>query len=388
MSNKNIENAIPVAPLKILALSNCRELGERANKLIVERRQKSLRKISNELLTLGYGQDNYLVDYSLVRNSTGEGKAIINQSIRGTDLFILADTVNYGESYKIHGSDTRMSPDDHFQDLKRVIMACSGQPRRITVIMPFLYEGRQNIRVINESLDCALALQELVNMGVNSIITFDAHDSRVQNAIPIHEFDNFHTSYQFIRGLAENATNLKLDSNHLMIISPDEGGMYRAVYYANLLGVDMGMFFKRRDYSKKLPDGTSPIASIEFLGNDLTGKDVLVVDDMIATGDTILGVAGELKKRNADRVFLSATFGLFTEGLERFDKYYKKGYFDLLFTTNLNYCPTDLVKRPYYRNIDLSTYISLIIDTVNHDTSVHDILDATSRIQELVQKMS
>lgn len=332
-----------------------------------------------------YDRDDYLVSYDCPRFGTGEGRAVINQSIRGTDLFIIADTVNYSELFKMHGSISQMSPDDHFMDLKRVIMACGGSPRRITVIMPYLYEGRQNVRTANESLDCAQALQELTEMGVETIITFDAHDSRVQNAIPIHGFDNFYTSYQFIREIFERNPEMPVDADHLMIVSPDEGGMGRAVYYASLLGVNMGTFYRRRDYSITV-NGEHPIVSVEFLGNDLSGKNIILLDDMIASGQTIIDAAEELKKRGAAKVIICATFGLFSNGLEKIDEAYEKGIFDNIYTTNLVHCPNELLHKQYYVNVDMSAYISLIIDTLNHDTSVNNILDATSRIQELVKK--
>lgn len=386
MTDRNVQNAIPVAPLRIINLNTSVTLGRQIDEQIVHRRKKSFASNPGDLTTLGYQKDSYLVDINLVRNSTGEGKAVINESIRGADLFIIADVMNYDETYPLHGSSHSSSPDDHYQDLKRVIMACSGHPRRITVIMPYLYEGRQNIRFINESLDCAMVLQELTDMGVSSIVTFDAHDSRVQNAIPLEGFDNFYTSYQFIKAVLDSNENLQVDSDSLMIVSPDEGGINRAVYYATLLGVNMGMFFKRRDYTGGGTGGENPVIAIEFLGNDLSGKDVILVDDMIATGTSVLEACAEIKKRGAAHVYVCATFGLFTKGLEVFDKAYKENLFDRIFTTNLNYCPDQLLDKPYYENVNMSTYLSLIIDTINNDTSVSSLLDATSRIQELLAK--
>ena len=388
MSNINYHDSLLVAPLRIIALNNCKELGEKINQLIIERRHKALSETGScrsSFKMQEYDRDDYLVSYDCPRFGTGEGRAVINQSIRGTDLFIIADTVNYSELFKMHGSISQMSPDDHFMDLKRVIMACGGSPRRITVIMPYLYEGRQNVRTANESLDCAQALQELTEMGVETIITFDAHDSRVQNAIPIHGFDNFYTSYQFIREIFERYPEMPVDADHLMIVSPDEGGMGRAVYYASLLGVNMGTFYRRRDYSITV-NGEHPIVSVEFLGNDLSGKNIILLDDMIASGQTIIDAAEELKKRGAAKVIICATFGLFSNGLEKIDEAYEKGIFDNIYTTNLVHCPNELLHKQYYVNVDMSAYISLIIDTLNHDTSVNNILDATSRIQELVKK--
>lgn len=365
-------------------MGNCREIGNKVNEIIQSRRKEALHHSSKpEFMTADYGIDNYLVDFDTPRFGTGEGRAIIHESIRGSDLFIISDTVNYHETYDMRGKCTQMSPDDHFMDLKRIIMACSGQPRRITVIMPYLYEGRQHLRLINESLDCAQAMQELVAMGVETIITFDAHDNRVQNAIPNHGFDNFYTSYQFISEILHTTPELQVDSDHLMVVSPDEGGMKRAVYYASLLGVGMGMFYKRRDYSVII-DGDHPVVSMEFLGNDVAGKDIIIVDDMIASGRTVLEVASELKKRNAAKVIICVTFGLFSDGIQRLDEAYEQKLFDTVYTTNLCYCPEELFDRPYYHNVDMSRYIALIIDTLNHDTSVNEILDATSRIQELL----
>lgn len=385
MSIRKFNESMPLAPLKIIAIGNCAEIGSKIDQLIVERRKKALLNAEKPAFKMsGYDEDTYIVPFECPRFGTGEGKAVIQKSIRGTDLFIIADTVNYSNTYTMRGCQSHMSPDDHFMDLKRVIMACSGQPRRITVIMPYLYEGRQHLRVINESLDCAQAMQELITMGVGTIITFDAHDNRVQNAIPIHGFDNFFTSYQFISSFLENNPDMKVDKDHLMIISPDEGGMRRAVYYAGLLGVDMGMFYKRRDYSRTADGGAHPVVSIEFLGNDVSGKDVVIVDDMIASGRTAFEVAKELRKRNVHRIIICVTFGLFSDGIEGIDEAYRQHIFDEIYTTNLCYCPEEIKNRDYYHNVDLSSYISLIIDTLNHDTSVNDIMDATEKIQKLL----
>jgi ribose-phosphate pyrophosphokinase len=388
MTTINYHEELPVAPLRIIALNNCRELGEKVNELIIQRRKKALAErgtdLGNSSLNMqDYDCEDYLVPYDCPRFGTGEGRGTINQSVRGTDLFIIADTVNYSELFSIHGDLSRMSPDDHFMDLKRVIMACGGSPRRITVIMPYLYEGRQNVRLTNESLDCAQALQELTRMGVETIITFDAHDSRVQNAIPIHGFDNFYTSYQFISEIFRQNPDMAVDNDHLMIVSPDEGGMGRAVYYASLLGVNMGTFYRRKDYSVTI-EGQHPVVSVEFLGNDPSGKNILLLDDMIASGHTMMEVSAELKRRGAAKVIVCATFGLFSDGLTEIDEAFEKGVFDNIYTTNLVYCPPELKSKPYYINVDLSAYISLIIDTLNHDTSVNNILDATKRIQDLV----
>lgn len=378
------DEAMPFAPLKIISIGNRNELGMKIDKLITARRKKALLDNSKPAFKMpGYNEDSYLVPFECPRFGTGEGKAVINKSIRGTDLYIIADTVNYSNTYTMRGSESHMSPDDYFMDIKRVIMACGGHPRRITVIMPYLYEGRQHLRVNNESLDCAQALQELAAMGVKTIITFDAHDSRVQNAIPTIGFENFFTSYQFISAFLNNNPDIKPDKDHLMIISPDEGGMRRAVYYASLLGVDMGMFYKRRDYSKII-DGVHPVVSIEFLGNDVSGKDVVIVDDMIASGHTAFETAKELRKRDVGKIIICVTFGLFSNGTDEIDKAYKENVFDEIYTTNLCYCPEGIKNKSYYHNVDLSSYTALIIDTLNHDVSVNEIMDASQKIQELL----
>lgn len=384
MSSRKFNESMPLAPLKIITIGNCSEIGGKIDRLIVERRKNALLNEEKPAFKMsGYDSDTYLVPFECPRFGTGEGKAVINQSIRGTDLFIIADIVNYSLTYTMRGCKSNMSPDDYFMDLKRVIMACSGQARRITVIMPYLYEGRQHLRIVNESLDCAQALKELIAMGVETIITFDAHDNRVQNAIPIHGFDNFFTSYQFISTLLESNPDVIADKDHLMIISPDEGGMRRAVYYANLLEVGVGMFYKRRDYSKFV-NGEHPVVSFEFLGNDAAGKDVIIVDDMIASGRTVFETAKELRKMNVHKIIICATFGLFSGGTSGIDKAYEQHIFDQIYTTNLCYCPEEIKSRKYYHIVDLSSYISLIIDTLNHDTSVNDIMDATERIQNLL----
>ena len=385
MFKRPLNIAVPVAPLKIIALSSCKELGELVNAHLVKSRQHQISEEHTDLSILGYESDSYLVNHNCPRFGSGEAKGEIRESIRGKDLFILIDTVNTTNTYKMNGELTCTSPDDNFQDLKRIIQACSGQAHGINVIMPFLYESRQHRRSKLESLDCAYALQELVSMGVSNIITFDAHDPRVQNAIPIQGFDNFFTSYQFIQALFEAEPSIIVNDENTMIISPDEGGMSRSLYYASVLGVNMGMFYKRRDYTQVI-DGRNPIVAHEYLGNSVEGKDVFIVDDMISSGESMLDVALELKKRKARRVFIAGTYGLFTNGFDKFDKYYKDGIIDRIFTTNLSHVPDELLKKPYYKNVDLSKYIALIIDTLNNDTSVNEILDPNIRIQELLQK--
>ena len=305
--------------------------------------------------------------------------------MRGDDLYLIVDVCNYSQTYSLCGMVNHMSPDDHYQDLKRVIAAAGGKARRINVIMPFLYESRQHKRSGRESLDCALALEELVDMGVENIITFDAHDPRVQNAIPLKGFETVQPIYQFIKYLLKNEKELEIDSDHMMVISPDEGGMGRAIYMANNLGVDMGMFYKRRDYTR-IVNGRNPIVAHEFLGSSVEGKDVLIIDDMISSGESMLDVAKELKSRKARKVFVCATFGLFTNGLQKFDEYYENGLIDRVLTTNLVYQTPELLSRPYYISVDMSKYIALIIDNLNHDASLSELLNPTGRINKLLAK--
>ena len=319
-----LENSIPVAPIKIAALKGCEELAKSVDRYLVQFRKEMTSHQSAGISWSGYSEDSFLIDCECPRFGTGEAKGKINESVRGMDLFIMCDVTNYSITYKVSGYENHMSPDDHFQDLKRIIAAATGKAHRINVIMPFLYEGRQHKRTKRESLDCALALQELTNMGVSNIITFDAHDPRVQNAIPLDGFDNFMPTYQFLKALLRSVPDLTIDNEHLMIISPDEGAMARAVYFSNILGVDMGMFYKRRDYST-IVNGKNPIVAHEFLGDSVAGKDVIVIDDMISSGESMLDVAKQLKDRNANRVFVCTTFGLFTDGLKKFDDYYEKG---------------------------------------------------------------
>lgn len=319
------------------------------------------------------------------RFGSGEAKGQILESVRGTDLYLLVDVLNYSMTYSLCGNENHMSPDDHYQDLKRIIAAVGGKARRITVIMPFLYESRQHKRSSRESLDCALALQELVSMGVDNIITFDAHDPRVQNAIPLHGFETVQPAYQFIKGLLRNVKDLQLDSNHMMVISPDEGGMGRAIYVANVLGLDMGMFYKRRDYTR-IVNGRNPIVAHEFLGTSVEGKDMIIIDDMISSGESMLEVAAALKERKANKIFVFSTFGLFTNGLDKFDKAYENGIIDKVLTTNLIYQTPELLQREWYINCDMSKYIAYIIDTLNHDSSISDLLNPNERIQNIVAK--
>ena len=384
-NDERILETMPDGALGLIPLKSCEELGARVDQYLVGWREKREHAHKNEAAFKGYHRDSYIISTSVPRFGTGEAKGVINESVRGYDLYLMVDVTNYSLTYSVSGHENHMSPDDHYADLKRIIAAVGGKARRITAIIPFLYESRQHKRTARESLDCALALQELTAMGVDNIITFDAHDPRVQNAIPLKGFETVQPAYQFIKGILKNCDDLKLDNDHLMIISPDEGGTNRAVYLANVLGVDMGMFYKRRDYSK-IVDGRNPIVAHEFLGTSVEGKDVIIIDDMISSGESMIDVATELKKRNANRIFVVSTFGLFTNGLERFDKAVADGTIYKVVTTNLTYQTPELLSRPYYINCDMSKYIAYIIDTLNHDSSISDLLNPYDRIQKLVSK--
>lgn len=382
---KVLERALPVAPLKIAALESCTELGKKVNDYIVQFRKDTSEETLSSPVYSSYQMDNYLIECHCPRFGSGEAKGTIKETVRGKDLFVMVDVCNYSLTYSVNGHVNHMSPDDHYQDLKRIISAANGKAHRVNVLMPFLYESRQHKRTKRESLDCALALEELVEMGVSNIMTFDAHDPRVQNAIPLIGFDNFNPPYQFMKALLRAEPDLVLDKEHLMIVSPDEGAMHRAVYFSNVLGVEMGMFYKRRDYST-IVNGKNPIVAHEFLGADVKGKDLIVVDDMISSGESMLDVAKQLKDRGAARVFVCTTFGLFTNGMEIFDDYYNKGYIDHLITTNLTYLPPETLSKPYFTVADMSKFIALIIDSLNHDISIGAVLDPTKRIHALVEK--
>ena len=382
---KLMESALPVAPLKIAALDSCIDLGKKVNDYIVTFRQDSLKKYLDSPLFSTYKQDNYLIDCQCPRFGSGEAKGILGSSIRGKDLFVMVDVCNHSLTYTVNGHLNHMSPDDHYQDLKRVISAANGTAHRVNVIMPFLYESRQHKRTKRESLDCAFALQELVDMGVSNIITFDAHDPRVQNSIPLHGFNNFNPPYQFMKALLRAEPDLKVDKDHLMIVSPDEGAMHRAVYFSNVLGVNMGMFYKRRDYST-IVNGKNPIVAHEFLGDDMHGKNVIVIDDMISSGESMLDVAKKMKDRGAERVFVCTTFGLFTDGFEKFDEFYANGYIDRVITTNLTYLPAEAYEKPYFVVADMSKFIALIIDSFNHDITMSSVLNPTDKIHRLLER--
>ena len=381
---RNLES-IPVGSLRLIALQSCSELGKKVDSYLVKWRTERENEHKTSLAFAGYQRDSYLLNTKIPRFGSGEAKGEILESVRGSDLFIMVDVCNYSLTYSMSGYENHMSPDDHFSDLKRIIAAVGGKARRITVIMPFLYESRQHRRTSRESLDCALALQELVKMGVDNIITFDAHDPRVQNAIPLNGFETVQPAYQFIKGLLKNVKDLKIDADHMMVISPDEGGMGRAIYIANVLGLDMGMFYKRRDYTR-IVNGRNPIVAHEFLGSNVEGKDVIIIDDMISSGESMLEVAGELKKRQANRIFVFSTFGLFTNGLEKFDDFYQKGIITKVLTTNLVYQPEELLGKEWYVSCDMSKYIAYLIDTINHDGSISDLLNPVERIQSLVER--
>ena len=383
-SELNLEN-IPVGALGIIPVTGCEALGNKVNDYLVKWRKESAHQYKDDVAFTGYEKDSFIINAKVPRFGSGEAKGIINESVRGKDLYLMVDVCNYSLTYSLTGNINHMSPDDHYQNLKRVIAAVGGKGRRINVIMPFLYESRQHKRTGRESLDCALALQELVRMGVDNIITFDAHDPRVQNAIPLSGFETVSPTYQFIKGLLRTVKDLKIDSEHMMAISPDEGGTNRAVYLANVLGLDMGMFYKRRDYTK-IVDGRNPIVAHEFLGSSVEGKTVLIIDDMISSGESMLDTCKELKERKAAKAIVCCTFGLFTNGLEKFDEYYEKGYLDYVITTNLNYRPKELFDRKWYLEADMSKYTAAIINSLNHDRSISASLSPTDKIQKLVQR--
>ena len=383
-TERNLEN-IPVGALGIIALTGCEEMGQKVNDYIVKWRKEDGHVFKDDVVFTGYEKDNYLIHAATPRFGSGEAKGVLSESIRGKDIYLMVDVCNYSLTYSLNGQINHMSPDDHFQNLKRIIAAIGGKARRVNVIMPFLYESRQHKRSSRESLDCALALQELVKMGVDNIITFDAHDPRVQNAIPLSGFETVRPTYQFVKGLLRTVKDLKIDSDHMMAISPDEGATGRAIYLANVLGLNMGMFYKRRDYTR-IVDGRNPIVAHEFLGDSVEGKDVIIIDDMISSGDSMIDVAKQLKERKANRIFAAATFGLFTNGLEKFDKAYEEGIINNILTTNLIYQTPELLSRPYYINCDMSKYIALLIDTLNHDDSISSILSPSERIQHVVNK--
>lgn len=377
---------IPVGPLGIIALPGCDELAKKVDDYLVSWRREQVSEHKSTIAFYGYQKDSYLLNATFHRFGTGEGKAVLHDSIRGYDIYIIVDVFNYGVTHKCYGTEIPMTPDEHYANLKRAIAACAGKAERITVIMPMLYEGRQHKRTNRESLDCALALQELCNlMGVDNILTFDAHDARVQNAIPLKGFENVTTTYQMIKALVRTVKDFKIDKNNLMIISPDEGGIQRCIYYSSVLGVELGMFYKRRDYSV-IVDGRNPILAHEFLGDNVEGKDVIVVDDMISSGDSMLEVATKLKELKAKRIFICSAFGLFCNGLDRFDEAYKDGMIDGVYTTNLVYQPQELLDRDWYYSVDMSKYVALLIDTLNNDKSLSKLLSPGDRISAFLKK--
>ncbi len=386
MSNlKMLENSIPVAPIALIVHESANALGNNVDRIISARRKNNRDTLANIPELEGYYKDSYKVDFRCARFGTGEGKGVINESIRGKDVFILIDICNNSLTYKMNGFLNHMSPDDIYQDLKRIIGAIAGRARRVNVIMPFLYEGRQHKRSSRESLDCAFMLSELYRMGIDNFITFDAHDPRVANSIPLSGFDNYTPPYQFIKALLNAEQDLIIDKDHLVVISPDEGALDRSVYFANVLGVNTGMFYKRRDYTKVV-NGKNPIVAHEFLGDSLDGKDVIVMDDMISSGDSMIDTARQLKEMNAKRVFICCTFGLFTSGLKAFDDAYEKCYIDKVVTTNLNYLPPELKTRPYYVEADMSTFLADVVDFMNHDVSMSNVHTPADKIHEVIAR--
>ena len=388
MPNEEIQlESIPHGKLGLITLKSSESLGQKVDRYLVKWRSTRQQLHPNDIAFKGYQRDSYLIDHSLPRFGNGEAKGTIKESVRGDDLYIMLDVTNHSLTYKMCGEINHMSPDDHYQDLKRIIAASSGKAKRINVIMPFLYESRQHRRSSRESLDCALALQELVDMGVENIITFDAHDPRVQNAIPLHGFESVTCAYQFVKALCHHVDDLVFDNDHMMIIIPDEGGTDRAVYLANVLGLNVGMFYKRRDYSR-IVDGRNPIIAHEFLGSSVEGKDVFIIDDMISSGESMIDVATELKKRKAKRIFVISTFGLFTNGFAKFDEAVEKGIIYRVLTTNLIYQSEEMLSRDYYISCDMSKYIAYIIDTLNHNTSLSELLNPYDKIKKIVAAYS
>ncbi|MFR5876473.1 MAG: ribose-phosphate pyrophosphokinase [Eubacterium sp.] len=374
---------IPYGPLGIIALPGCETLASKIDSYLVKWRKEQAEEHKDTIAFYGYQRDTYMIDTSFVRFGSGEGKVVINDSIRGYDLYIVADCFNYSVTYKMYGMHIPKSPDDHFSDLKRVISAASSKSKRINVIMPMLYEGRQHKRSSRESLDCAMALQELTNLGVENIITFDAHDQRVQNSIPHKSFENVMPTYQMIKALVNSVDDLAIDPNHLMVISPDEGAMHRCIYFATQLGVNLGMFYKRRDYTRVV-NGRNPIVAHQYLGDSVEGKDIIIVDDMISSGESMLEVARKLKELKARRIFVCTTFGLFASGLEVFDKAHEEGVFEKVFTTNGVYQTPELLSRDWYQSVELSKYMAYFLDTINHDLSVSTLLDSSKKIDKLL----
>ncbi|MDD2374264.1 MAG: ribose-phosphate pyrophosphokinase [Eubacteriales bacterium] len=378
----------PVGPIGIIPLIGSAEFSSKVNSFLVQRRTEymELRPEVNEIYP-GFMRQDYRIQVSNVRFSSGEGKAVINNTVRGHDIFIISDVMNYSCTYKMHGLINHMSPDDHYQDLKRVILAISGKARRINVIMPFLYESRQHKRNARESLDCAHMLEELYSLGINNVITFDAHDDRVANAVPTSGFESIPSAYQIIKALFKTTPDLNVKDGKLMVVSPDEGGISRAMYYASMLGVPLGTFYKRRDYTKVI-DGRNPIMAHEFLGDTVEGMDIIVVDDMISSGDSILDIARELKGRKANRIFCATTFGLFTEGLDQFNKAYEQGLISRVFACNLIYRRPELLEAPWFVDVDASKFVALLIDAINHDASLSTLMDPTVKIRSLLEKIN
>lgn len=384
LTAQNVET-IPYGPLGIIAMPGCGAFADKVDKYLVEWRKTQALEHQGSIAFYGYQRETYKIDISNPRFGSGEGKAVINETVRGYDLYIVTDCFNYSVTYKMYGMTVPKSPDDHYADLKRVISAASSKAKRISVIMPMLYEGRQHKRSSRESLDCAMALQELVNLGVENIITFDAHDQRVQNAIPHKSFENVMPTYQMIKAIVNTIDDLNVDKDHLMIISPDEGAMNRCIYFATQLGVNLGMFYKRRDYTKVV-NGRNPIVEHQYLGDSVKGKDIIIVDDMISSGESMLEVASKLKDLGAARIFVCTTFGLFANGLDVFDKAYKDGVFEKVFTTNGVYQPPELLEREWYQSVELSKYVAYFLDTLNHDLSVSTLLDSSGKIDALLRK--
>ena len=375
----------PVGPIGMIPLKGSMEFSERVNYYLNKRRSE----YQEQLLVSrypGFFRSDYRIDVDNTRFSSGEGKAVISHSVRGHDLFIISDVMNFSCTYKMFGKENHMSPDDHYQDLKRVILACSGKARRVNIIMPFLYESRQHKRNARESLDCAFALEELYGLGVENIITFDAHDERVANAIPTSGFESLSANYQIIKAMFRTIPNLNFNNGRFMIVSPDEGGITRAMYFASILGIPLGTFYKRRDYTQVV-NGRNPIVAHEFLGDSVEGMDILIVDDIISSGESMLDIGREMKKRGARNIYCAATFGLFTEGIECFNKAYEEGIINMVYATNLIYRRPELLTAPWFCDVNMAKFVALLIDAINHDSSLSNLINPTDKIKSLLATM-
>ncbi|NLM19937.1 MAG: ribose-phosphate pyrophosphokinase [Clostridiaceae bacterium] len=382
------DNPMPAhGPVGIISLTGAKEFGDRVNKYLVKRRHEYLDHVSDDISNAGFLRDNYNIQAEAIRFSSGEGKGVIGQTVRGHDLYIICDITNYSCTYKMRGLINHFSPDDHYQDLKRIILAASGKARRINVIMPFLYEGRQHRRNSRESLDCAYMLEDIFDLGISNFITFDAHDDRVANAVPTSSFESIPSTYQILKALIKSVPDIVINPESMMIVSPDEGAIQRSMYFASMLGLPLGTFYKRRDYSTVI-DGRNPIIAHEFLGDSVEGYDVLIVDDMISSGESLLDLAKSLKNKGAKRIFAAVTFALFTDGIDSFNSYYENGLIDRVVATNLIYASEEVLQAPWFISADMTKFVALLIDAMNHNASMSSLISPTSKINKLLNKIA